>query len=126
MNINKNTMEATQPDRPTQIGRALDIGRLAALDIPDFAPVYGGMRGRTMGLHRTDIALCLYWTFHAADRGLAPPPIRGYRRDQGHTTDKIMRVINAFHKYQTETTGTEPMHAASLKERKAAIQKADA
>ena len=31
------------------------------------------------GLHRTDIALCLYWVFYAADKGMAPPPIRGYR-----------------------------------------------
>ena len=39
-----------------------------------------------MGLHRTDIALCTYWVFYAADKGIAPPAIRGYRRVDGHTT----------------------------------------
>ena len=62
-----------------------------------------------MGLHRTDIALCLYWVFYAADKGIAPPEIRGYRKDQGHNTDKIMRVINKFYQYVTESTGTEPI-----------------
>ena len=28
-----------------------------------------------MGLHRTDIALCTYWVFYAADKGIAPPEI---------------------------------------------------
>lgn len=27
-----------------------------------------------MGLHRTDIALCTYWAFYAADKGITPPP----------------------------------------------------
>lgn len=27
-----------------------------------------------MGLHRTDIALCTYWVFYAADKGIAPHP----------------------------------------------------
>ena len=35
-----------------------------------------------MGLHRTDIALCTYWVFYAADKGIAPPPIRGYRQEE--------------------------------------------
>ncbi len=30
-----------------------------------------------MGLHRTDIALCIYWVFYAADKGIGPPAIRG-------------------------------------------------
>lgn len=132
----------------------LDIERIIQTEIPDIAPVYGGVRGRTisshkqayawktvvvaglrqvidlrkdysadrypelcrqygvdyfhypidndretiakmvelfptfcekidkgdfyiacaMGLHRTDIALCTYWMFYAADNGIAPPP----------------------------------------------------
>ncbi len=35
-----------------------------------------------MGLHRTDIALCTYWIFYAADKRIAPPPIRGYRQEE--------------------------------------------
>ena len=154
----------------------LDIGRIKQTKIPDIAPVYGGVRGRTMsskhqsyawpaiveagvkrvidlrdtdksdrlprlcaeysleyfhypidnmhetitemvtrfpefcelidqgdfyiacamGLHRTDIALCTYWVFYASDKGIAPPAIRGYRQEDGHNTNKIMRVLNAF------------------------------
>lgn len=185
-----------------QVSNVLDIDKIAALNIPDFAPVYGGVRGRTMssryqsfawptireagittiidlradgvysrlsdlcksygfdyfyypvdnrceniesmvnlfpelcrhidngkfyiacamGLHRTDIALCLYWVFYAADKGIAPPEIRGYRKDQGHNTDTIMRVINRFYQYVTETTGTESISKDQLRERKAIIE----
>ena len=74
-----------------------------------------------MGLHRTDIALCTYWVFYAADKGIAPPPIRGYRQEDGHNTDKIMRVLNAFYKYMTEQNGIEPMPMEVFKERKKVI-----
>lgn len=49
-----------------------------------------------MGLHRTDIALCLYWMFYAADRGVKPPVLYGYTRDSGHNTLKIMRIMDKF------------------------------
>lgn len=49
-----------------------------------------------MGLHRTDIALSLYWMFYAADRGVKPPVLYGYTRDSGHNTLKIMRVMDKF------------------------------
>ena len=49
-----------------------------------------------MGLHRTDIALCLYWMFYAADRGVKPPVLYGYTRDTGHNTLKIMRIMDKF------------------------------
>lgn len=55
-----------------------------------------------MGLHRTDIALCTYWVFYAADKGIAPPSIRGYRQEDGHNTNKIMRVLNAFSQHKSE------------------------
>lgn len=48
-----------------------------------------------MGLHRTDIALCAYWVFYSADKGMAPPEIRGYQNSGNH---KIMRVLNAMYK----------------------------
>ncbi len=34
--------------------------------------------------------------------GIAPPPIRVYRQEEGHNTIKIMRVPNAFHQHKTE------------------------
>ena len=74
-----------------------------------------------MGLHRTDIALCTYWVFYAADKGIAPPPIKGYRQEDGHDTNKIMRVLNAFYQYITEQNGKEPMPIEVFKERKKVI-----
>ena len=74
-----------------------------------------------MGLHRTDIALCTYWMFYAADKGIAAPPIRGYRQEDGHNTDKIMRVLNAFYQYKLDTEGIAPMSIEVFKERKKLI-----
>ena len=74
-----------------------------------------------MGLHRTDIALCTYWVFFAADKGIAPPSIRGYKQGDGHNTNKIMRVLNAFYQYKTEVDGKEPMTMEVFKERKKLI-----
>lgn len=74
-----------------------------------------------MGLHRTDIALCTYWVFYAANKGIAPPAIRGYRRVDGHTTSKIMRILNALFKYWTEVNGKEPMPVEVFRERKGII-----
>ena len=48
------------------------------------------------GVHRTDIALCLYWVFYAADKGIAPPPLQGYLKEKGRKPDKIIRALNAF------------------------------
>lgn len=74
-----------------------------------------------MGLHRTDIALCTYWVFYAADKGIVPPAIRGYRRVDGHTTSKIMRILNALYKYWTLQNGKEPMPIEVFRERKEII-----
>ena len=75
-----------------------------------------------MGLHRTDIALCTYWVFYAADKGIAPPPICGYRKDKGLTTNKIMRVLNAMYGYMTEKNGVEPIPEIVFHERKDIIK----
>lgn len=181
----------------------LDIDRILRTEIPDIAPIYGGVRGRTMsshhqsfawpdiveagvktvidlrdqdssdrlpglcarygleyfrypvnkdlssidkmiellptfcekidngdfylacamGLHRTDIALCVYWVFYAADRGVEPPKIRGYRAEDGHKTDSIMKVLNAIFRYMANKNGYEPMPLALFKERKKVIEK---
>ena len=75
-----------------------------------------------MGLHRTDIALCTYWAFYAADKGIAPPPICGYRKDKGLTTNKIMRMLNAVYRYMTEKNGVEPIPETVFQERKEIIK----
>ncbi len=74
-----------------------------------------------MGLHRTDIALCTYWVFHAADRGFPPPPIVGYRQSLGHNTNKVMRVLNAIYACMAERNGFEPMQQEVFKARKKTI-----
>ena len=76
-----------------------------------------------MGLHRTDIALCTYWVFYGADRGLEPPQIRGYHEASGHNTSKIMRVLNAVYSNMTEHNGQEPMSMLEFKRRKDIIKK---
>ena len=181
----------------------LDINRILATGIPDIAPVYGGVRGRTMssrhqsyawpiisdagihtiidlreeslqstmqekckqfgmryfyypvdnkcehvesmvrllpelcrhidegnfyiacamGLHRTDIALGIYWVFYAADKGIMPPLIRGYNEASGHNSSKIMRVLNGIYSYMTERNGNEPMPLPEFKRRKDIINK---
>ena len=75
-----------------------------------------------MGLHRTDIALCAYWMFYAADKGIQPPQIRGYKEEDGHNTDKINRVMNALYEAFTERNGVEPMSRQTFKERKMIIK----
>ena len=52
---------------------------------------------------------------------IAPPPIRGYRQEDGHNTNKIMRVLNAFYQYMTERDSKEPMPIEVFKERKKVI-----
>lgn len=74
------------------------------------------------GLHRTDIALCAYWVFYAADKGIAPPDIRGYLQEEGHDTSKIMRVLNAFYKRLTEINDKEPIPMKIFVERKQIIK----
>ena len=74
------------------------------------------------GLHRTDIALCSYWMFYAADKGMDPPALRGYLKVKGMNTAKIMRVLNALYKYWTEKNGTSPIPEDVFRERKEIIK----
>ena len=74
-----------------------------------------------MGLHRTDTALFTYWMFYAADKGVAQPDLHGYLREKGLTTDKMMRIINAFYKAGTEKYGKEIIPEDVFKARKKMI-----
>lgn len=74
-----------------------------------------------MGLHRTDIAFSTYWVFYGADKGIEPPTLRGYLRESGHDTSKILRVLNAFYDKLTERDGKEPMPIEEFKRRKQVI-----
>ena len=75
-----------------------------------------------MGLHRTDIALCTYWVFYGADRGIEPLALCGYLKKTGHDTSKILRVLNAFYDRITEESGKEPMSVEEFKYRKQVIR----
>ena len=75
-----------------------------------------------MGLHRTDIALCTYWVFYAADKGIAPPELQGYRKDKGLNPNKIIRVLNAVYKKMTEVNGKVPISEIVFHERKEIIK----
>lgn len=74
------------------------------------------------GLHRTDIALCLYWVFYAADKGIAPPAICGYREDKGLDTHKIMRALDTMYNYIEKRDGKRPMPIETFRERKEIIK----
>ena len=80
--------------------------RLRLFTVEDAQEMYDGLAG-VMDL--------------AADKGIAPPPIRGYRQEDGHNTNKILRVLNAFYKYKTENESKEPMPIEVFKERKKVI-----
>lgn len=75
------------------------------------------------GLHRTDIALCLYWVFHAADKGIDPPELNGYLRVKGMKPDNILRSLNEYYRYKTEKDGVPPLSPDVFKERKDTIKK---
>ncbi|MGM9802729.1 MAG: hypothetical protein ACI308_00975 [Muribaculaceae bacterium] len=74
-----------------------------------------------MGLHRTDIALCLYWMFHGADNAVEPPLLWGYLQESGHDTSKILRMANAFYNEFTQRNGKEPIPQLEFKQRKQII-----
>ncbi|MBR0309675.1 MAG: hypothetical protein IJQ97_02205 [Paludibacteraceae bacterium] len=75
-----------------------------------------------MGLHRTDIALCAYWVFCGANKGIEPPTIRGYRKEDGHNTSKLMRILNAMYQAFMNYEGIAPMTESEFRQRKNIIQ----
>jgi hypothetical protein len=88
---------------------------------PDFCQLIDGGNfyiACAMGLHRTDIALCTYWVFYGADHGLEPPTIRGYRKEDGHNTNKLMRILNALYQAFSDREGIAPMTELEFKQRK--------
>lgn len=60
-----------------------------------------------MGLHRTDMALAIYWIFHGADLKLPPPYLKGhfpppYSGRKGVDPSKIFRRLNSLYEYLNE------------------------
>ena len=59
-----------------------------------------------MGLHRTDMALAIYWMFHGADNSMNPPILKGHIADEELVLDrlnnKIFRRLNSLFVYLME------------------------
>ncbi len=59
-----------------------------------------------MGLHRTDMALSIYWMFHGADNGINPPILRGHivvgELVLDRLNNKVFRRLNSLYTYLTE------------------------
>ena len=59
-----------------------------------------------MGLHRTDVALSIYWMFHGADNGVNPPILRGHIINGEVVFDrlnnKVFRLLNSLYTYLTD------------------------
>lgn len=59
-----------------------------------------------MGLHRTDMALSIYWIFHGADNGINPPILKGHIENGNLVLDKlnnkVFRRLNSLYDYLIE------------------------
>lgn len=79
-----------------------------------------------MGLHRTDIALSVYWMFHGADKGLPPPYLKGHVVDGKllleRLNNKVYRRLNSLYAYLTEMKMPDLPHEDIFKQRKSALK----
>lgn len=59
-----------------------------------------------MGMHRTDMALSIYWMFHGTNNGMNPPILRGHIVDGEVVLDrlnnKVFRRQNSLYNYLAE------------------------
>lgn len=76
------------------------------------------------GLHRTDVALCTYWMFYGADKGVPQPELHGFLEEGGKDLLRMNQCLNAFFRKSVEKNGVEPIPMNVFKERKALIKKA--
>lgn len=61
-----------------------------------------------MGLHRTDMALSIYWIFHGADCDLNPPVLKGHTESGelilNRLQNKVFRRLNSLYEYLSGNT----------------------
>lgn len=59
-----------------------------------------------MGLHRTDMALSIYWIFHGAGNGMNPPILKGHIENGelviNRLNNKVFRRLNSLYAYLAE------------------------
>ena len=75
-----------------------------------------------MGLHRTDMALSIYWLFHGADNGMNPPILRGHIANGELVLDrlnnKVFRRLNSLYAYLMENNITPVPDRETFAQRK--------
>ena len=82
-----------------------------------------------MGLHRTDMALSIYWLFHGADLNLQSPYLKGHfpmpdSGRKGVDPAKIFRRLNSLYEYLNENRLIDiPNKATFALRRKELIEK---
>ncbi len=79
-----------------------------------------------MGLHRTDIALSIYWVFYGADIGLPPPYLKGHIQNGKlkllNINNKIIRRLNSLYHHLQENPIIPIPDELTFKQRKAVLQ----
>ncbi len=75
-----------------------------------------------MGLHRTDMALSIYWMFHGVDNGMNPPILRGHIVDGELVLDrlnnKVFRRLNSLYAYLMDNNGIHIPNRETFAQRK--------
>ena len=75
-----------------------------------------------MGLHRTDMALSIYWMFHGVDNGMNPPILRGHIVDGELVLDrlnnKVFRRLNSLYAYLMDNNVIHIPNRETLAQRK--------
>lgn len=79
-----------------------------------------------MGLHRTDIALSIYWMFHGADKGLPPPYLKGHIVNGKilleRLNNKVYRRLNSLYTYLSTMDKFNIPNEEMFKERKLSLR----
>lgn len=106
---------------------AADDGSVASLvnGFPDFCRLMDEGHfyiACAMGLHRTDIALCLYWVFHAAEKGLPPPLLKGYIGRTPGRLGKLTRMLDLMQEHLTDHNKGSVLPPEVYMERKKVIE----
>ena len=80
-----------------------------------------------MGLHRTDMALSIYWMFHGADRGLDPPILKGHTESGelvlNRLHNKVFRRLNSLYEYLSGNASICILNRNTFIQRKNALVK---
>ena len=75
-----------------------------------------------MGLHRSDMALSIYWIFHGADNGINPPILKGHIENGKLVLDrlnnKVFRRLNSLYGYLADNNIVQVPNRETFAQRK--------